>query len=366
MEIKYPDYTNSLVNLASSILKNFGAVYRHPTLPAFDRLLSDNYKNVVVLLFDGMGVDALSYHLTADSFLRKHLVTEISSVFPSTTTAATITIESGITPAEHGWIGWTLYFKELDKLVNIFPNTVKFTQEPVADYHVAGKLLPYNSIINIINETGNAKAYSVSPFGTNKISTIDELFNEVISLCRQEGRKYIYSYWDEPDATMHMAGCYDNSVGILIKDINDRVEKLCRELEDTLVIVTSDHGLIDTKYRILTDYPELLNMIKRPPSIENRAACFYVKEEYQSRFADEFYKAMGDDFLLMSKEDIKKSNIFGYGNIHPKFEDFIGDFIAIATAEYGIVYSIYQKQDPANHAGLTTKEMLVPFIAIEK
>jgi predicted AlkP superfamily pyrophosphatase or phosphodiesterase len=364
MVIKYPDYSNSLVNLASSILKHYGAEYRHPSLPVFDKLLMNNYKNVVVLLFDGMGTDALEHHLDTESFLRKHLITDISSVFPPTTTAATTSIESGLTPAEHGWIGWCLYFKEIDKLVNIFPNTIKGSDDAAADYHVAGTILPYRKVISRINETGNAKAYSVSPFGTNKVTKLDELFAEVLRLCNQDGRKYIYSYWEEPDVTMHLSGSYDNNVTLLLQDINDRIEKLCTDLEDTLVIVTADHGHINTKYKILTDYPELLNMMERPASIESRAACFFIKDEYMNLFADEFHRVMGDDFLLLSKQEIKKSKIFGYGIIHPRFEDFIGDYIAIALSDKGIVYSEQSRQYASNHAGMTKQEMMVPFIAI--
>ena len=51
MSICLPDYNNCTVNLACSILKEFGAERpEHPTLPAADRLLSKkHYTNIVVL-----------------------------------------------------------------------------------------------------------------------------------------------------------------------------------------------------------------------------------------------------------------------------------------------------------------------------
>ena len=364
MEIVYPDYSNSLLNLASSILKHYGAEYSHPSLKIFDKLLEKNYKNVVVLLLDGMGTFALNYHLDSESFLRKHYICDISSVFPATTTAATTSVCSGLAPAEHAWIGWCLYFKEMDKLVNIYPNTIKGTKIAAANYHVASTVLPYKDIISMINETGNAKAYSVSPFGTNKVTNLDELFDETLRLCNQDGRKYIYAYCEEPDNTMHVAGSEAHDVTVILKDINDRVERLCSKLKDTLVIVTADHGHINTKYRILSDYPKLIEMIERPPSLENRAAAFYVKQQYKEDFAEEFHKAFGEEFLLLSKQDIIEKKLFGYGNIHPRFEDFIGDYIAISKADTGIAYSHYSSQDASNHAGMTKQEMIVPFIAI--
>lgn len=69
------------------------------------------------MLFDGLGVDAINTYLDENLFLKEHLVCPISSVFPSTTTASTTSIQTGYAPVERGWLGWDLYFKELDKNV---------------------------------------------------------------------------------------------------------------------------------------------------------------------------------------------------------------------------------------------------------
>lgn len=103
------DYNNSLVNLTSSILMYFDAEYNHNTLKEVDEILKEKYKNVVVLLLDGLGVDALRHHLPEDSFFRRNMIKEYSAVFPPTTTAAITTMECGLTPFEHGWLGWSLY-----------------------------------------------------------------------------------------------------------------------------------------------------------------------------------------------------------------------------------------------------------------
>lgn len=362
--IQYPDYKNSLVNLACSVLCHYGAEYQHETLPYMDILLKKDFKNVVVMLFDGLGVDALNYHLHQSSFIRKHMSTEFSSVFPPTTTAATTSIESGLTPAEHGWLGWSLYFSEIDKIVNAFTNTVKDTNEWAADYHVANSYLPYKTMYEKINETKNAKAYSVSKFGTNYIDTYEDLYQEIERLCMTPDKKYIYSYWHEPDSLMHDEGCYHKSVTKVIKDINKKVEAMCKKLTDTLVIVTADHGHCDLKHYILSDYPRLISMLQRPISIETRATSFHVKKELLSDFKTEFNKIFGNEFLLLSKDEVLENQIFGDGILHKKVEEFIGDYIAIAIGDKGIVQNTLSSQFKSNHAGLTDKEMSIPFISI--
>ena len=120
-----PNYSNSIMNVTNSLLNYYGAQPHHATLPIVDCLLDKNYKNVVLLVLDGMGTNVIERNLPPDSFLRQHIKAEISSVFPTTTTAATISILSGKTPAEHGWIGWSCYFKELFVLGSCFTSTLK-------------------------------------------------------------------------------------------------------------------------------------------------------------------------------------------------------------------------------------------------
>ena len=111
--IKYPEYDRSILSVASSILNHFGVKdCQHKSLPEFDELLNKNHKNVIVMLFDGLGVSAINEHLSENDFLRKHFVCPISSVYPSTTVAATTAIQSGYSPLETAWLGWDLYYME--------------------------------------------------------------------------------------------------------------------------------------------------------------------------------------------------------------------------------------------------------------
>ena len=129
-QIVFPDYNNSILNLYCSILNHFGAKSHHSTLSCADQILCKNYKNVVVILLDGLGINILEKHLKPNDFLRKHFLCEYSSVFPPTTTASTTTIMSGLSPIEHGWLGWDVYFEQEDKIVTCFKNTLAGTATP--------------------------------------------------------------------------------------------------------------------------------------------------------------------------------------------------------------------------------------------
>ena len=82
----------SLLSLTASLLRHYGGETPHPSLPRLDALLEKGFRNVAVLLFDGMGESVLREWLPADAFLRRHEAGTLSSVFPPTTVAATMVV----------------------------------------------------------------------------------------------------------------------------------------------------------------------------------------------------------------------------------------------------------------------------------
>ena len=365
--MQYPDYLRCGVNVAASILQYFGAQRTHKTLLELDDILKkQHFRNVVLMLFDGLSIDALYYHLSESSFSRRHIVATLSSVFPSTTTAATTSIVSGLEPCEHGWIGWTLHFQELNKSIDIFINRVQFTKEPAGETSVVKKQFPYIPVIEQITQTGNAIGRCVSPFDDVIVKNIDELFSQTRRLMEEDKRHYIYAYWPEPDHLMHENGCRHEKVQQVIADIDKRLETFARQISpDDLVLITADHGLVDGIPEFFEDYPELNTMLRVAPSVEPRATALYIKEEYKMIFPETFKAAFGDHYLLMNQKEALESGLFGEGKHRAELPSLIGDYFAIALGPY----ALYQKHDHCNligmHAGLTQAEMNVPLIVIK-
>ena len=147
-----PDYNNSIVNLMSSIRKYFDLDYEGNTLDIVDTLLKkNNPKNVVVILYDGMGSRLVKRNLDSNSFLNKNMISELSTVVPSTTTAATTSVLTGLYPNSHGYLGWDMYYEKEDKVVTMFTNNIKDTDIKVFDYNIAKKYFPYETISRFNN-----------------------------------------------------------------------------------------------------------------------------------------------------------------------------------------------------------------------
>lgn len=344
---------------------HFGVKPHHVTLREADNLLSKQPKNVVVIVLDGLGVSVLSRYLNEDSFFRRHLVTELSSVFPPTTTAALTSIESGLQPIEHGWLGWSLYFPEEDKVINAFYNTIKDTDIQAVPYHAAKKHFDYKSIFTLIRETQTAAVNRIYPFGGNAFPVLDDWINEIERVTgEEEGKTFTLAYWGDPDYTLHSLGSQHKKVRFLIKELNEKIEHLCSNLKDTLVFITADHGHTDIENILLSDYPELTDMLKRPCAIEARCISFFVKDGCLEPFKELFLSLFGKDFILMTKEEALEKKLFGTGVPHENTAS-IGDFVAIATGNKALLWSEKSKQFKSHHAGITKDEMIIPLIAVE-
>ena len=364
-ENKFPDYDNCIVNLSCSIMKHFGVEPPNGTLPLADKWLEKRYKNVVVLLLDGMGVNILEEHLKPSGFFRKNLKGVYSSTFPPTTVAATTAMDSGLYPLQSAWLGWEGYFKEIDKNVVYFRNTDQYG-DPAADFNVAWTYCPYQRIADRIKSTGT-KAYYATPFYDPYLYNFDKICKRVKQLCEEEGEKYIYAYWTEPDQTMHEEGCHTRRIKSLLQEIESRTKELAQSLSDTLLIITADHGHINCDGVAITDYPDIMECLKRMPSIEARALNLFVKTGMSEKLQTAFQKHFGDKFLLLSKEEVLEKQLFGRGENHSRSEEMLGDFIAIGTDNLSIYNSVEEKNYfKAHHAGMTKAEMEIPLIAIQK
>jgi len=387
MKIIYPDYKNCSVNLSNSILKHYGLETGHPTLKTVDKALEKNYKNVILLVFDGLGSNLLQQHLQDDSFLRSHKVENITSVFPSTTTAATTSLLTGMTPAEHGWLGWDLYFESTNHVVTTFFSTIKGSSgEQAANHHLAKTELPLTTLINRINESGNAKGYWISPFGDDVLASAVEndskefvnlvnydiknlnlLFEKIETICATDEQKFIYAYSIEPDNLMHHVGTKDERVTALINYLDQKTAELSEKLEDTLLIVTADHGHITAgEYFCLNKYPEIQKMLMRGTSIEPRCATFFIKAGMHADFERLFKQNFGEWFNLYTKQEVKDGQFFGPGKPHQKSDSFLGDYLAVAISDKSILD--YPPANPMKgiHAGLLEDETVVPLIMVNK
>lgn len=377
--IVLPDYENSILNLINSILKHYKVETKYNGLKELDDKLKNNYKNVVLIILDGMGEHVLN-KISPDGFFSKHDTKKITSVYPSTTTAAITTYYSGRPPLETGWIAMSQYFKEYGRALEMFKQTDSYTGESMKNAKInVFDLIKFIPIYEQIEKASpDVKAYEISPdycltrsqrtLNANNISIMCDLIK---SICSNNEKNFILAYSDNPDAILHKYGCSSKEASEFVLDAQNKIENLCNDLKDsnTLFIISADHGHKDIeKVYQATDLKDIQDCLILPPSLESRVVSFWVKEDKKNKFEKLFKEKFKNEFLLYTKEEFLANNFLGFGNKHPKIDDFIGNYIALSISSSIIQLGTFLSKDKypkkSTHCGLTPDEMEVPLIII--
>jgi len=350
---------DSLVGFSNSILQHYGVTPFHPTCEAVDKVL-EGHRKICVFLFDGAGKYNLSLYPKTNRFLLSHGFHVIQSTNPPTTVAATTSFLTAKWPYETGWLGWSLYMEQLGYPVDVFPNCHSFTGIPVPSgaHSYMEEYCPKVMLDTLLSRMGvKAKLSYEAPIGGEGApKTIAEMGSQATHFFQEERGEFLYSYSTLPDKHLHQYGVKSRVAYQDYRAINKMVRKFVKANPDVLVFTMADHGLIDVTYQDLGE--ELAACLSRPMCIEGRNAAFWVKPEKRAFFTKAFSQKF-PDFQLFTREEVLHHGYFGEGTPNPHFEEFIGDFQALALGKTSLV-NLHDEPNPsylkAHHAGGTKEE----------
>lgn len=380
-ELQFPNYEHSILNTITSILKYYNVETKHKSLAALDDRLKKHYKNVVLLILDGMGEHILN-KISPDKFFVNNKVECVTSVYPSTTTAALTTYYAGKPPYETAWIAWSQYFKEYGRALDMLPHRESYKGESLkgAKIDVFKSVVNYKTVFEQIEDSmPNVKAFEIMPEYSDRRSkrsiranNIEEIIESIETLCTLPNDNFIMAYCDNPDGLLHKYGTDSEEAKQFIIEAEEKIEKMADTLpQDTILIVSADHGHKNIeKWYTLLDYPEIQECLIMPPSLESRCVTFWVKENMRDVFVTRFNKEFSEEFWLLTREEFLEKNLLGFGNKHYKIDDFIGNYVAISISSSIIRLETFladgKPVKKSTHCGLTKEEMEVPVIIVEK
>lgn len=359
-----PNYEKSIVNVSNVLLAHYGITPFHTPLEELKPYL-EGKNHIMLILLDGMGMNILK-NLDENTLLRKQVKMAITSVYPPTTVAATTSVLSGLTPYEHGHIGWTQYNRFEDCHTIVFQNRDFYDENHVIKSDFAKTHLAYETILQKIKQK-NPSLYVKKLFPDFEIdgyASFKSMVDELIHISTLKA-SFTYSYWIEPDYTIHNSGIHDQKVKLQLEILNQEIDRLYQNVpENSLILVIADHGLVDVE-GIPLHHHKILDLLDKKPSLEPRSTAFFVKPHNQKAFEACFHTEFGSKFTLMTKQALLESGRLGSGIKHPLLEDFIGDYIAISEGPY--MFNIKENSPfKAHHAGGHPDELWVPLILLEK
>ncbi len=116
---------------------------------------------------------------------------------------------------------------------------------------------------------------------------------------------------------------------------------------------------------VLTDHPDLRDLLWLPPVGEGRAPFFHVREGTYERALAYLKQHFGEQFVFLSRQQVLDAGLLGPGPIYNELQWRLGDIVGIATGNGAFARTAEDaKRLPGRHGSLTPEEMLVPLFAV--
>ncbi len=383
----FPDYRGgSIVNLISSIEQGMGTgfdLYAPATALPVSELRQS--KNVILLVIDGLGYDYLTSQ-GEGSNLHGHLRSSLTTVGPSTTSAAIPTFLTGVAPQQHGFTGWFTWFRELGNILAVLPFQPRHGGCDMGqiDFNL-GVLSGCESMFERIH-TGKhvvmPERIAESEFNMAfhdgariwQFSELSDFFGVVKDAATSENqRNYVYAYWPEFDSLAHSKGIASSEVAQHFAELDEAFGRFVQSLQgtDSKIIVTADHGFVDIPSSgviQMSDHPELVDTLVLPLCGEKRFSFCYVHPEKSDRFQQYVESELSHALDMHRSADLIEQGWYGLGDPHPELESRVGHYTLVLKPGYKIrdrVLGEKPKRHIGVHGGVSHEEMCVPLVVVD-
>jgi Type I phosphodiesterase / nucleotide pyrophosphatase len=385
-----PDYAGgNIVNLVAAIARHFGLATKHPPWSA--PLPLEGIDTVVLLIVDALGYWQLQGHLTAgdlptlERYLARHeaSLAPLTSTFPSTTPAALTTLHTGVTPADHGLVGFTIWWPDRATVAQtvLFRDLLRGT--PLAG---ARRLVTVPSVYQQLAAFGVA-SHAVIPAGIvgsmlsawhfagarlHPYATLGALPDAIVHALATGGSQYVVAYWPEYDGACHEHGPPSSEARASARQFDAALERLLAALghaENVLVILTADHGQrpLDPNEAIaLNDDPVLARWLATPPVGERCARYLRIRPGGESTVE----RHLSPVAEVVRMADVWAAGLFGGPPAAASFRLRTGDLLAIPRGRRQLHWAFAETERTevyrGGHGGWTEWEMIVPVVAIRR
>ncbi len=326
-----PDYLGA--NVRGIVPTLLGPADWSTGLPAWFPEPVRHANQVVLLILDGLGWDQFQSHRPHLAVLSTFAGRSITTVAPTTTATALSSIATGLTPGEHGLIGYRMLVK--GEVINVLrwigaagdrrrslpPGDI----QPFAPF--MGVEVPVISPSEL-EGTAFTEAHlrGSRPVGYRATSAI------AVEVRRQlaAGERFVYAYYGSIDKTAHERG-----FGEFYEAELHAADRLVGDILDVLppgavLLVTADHGQVEVGDNIIEPTPELLGMLT-VQSGEGRFRWWHTGRIPPDEVAKAAIDAYGDVAWVVTKEQTLDEGWFG-PTVAPPVAARLGDVALVAAS----------------------------------
>lgn len=392
-----PDYGGgSILNLIASIGRACGGRFLdYARLSLVPEASFARTQRLLLIVIDGLG-DALLREAGQGTHLAAHRVGGLTSVFPSTTAAAVTTLMTGLAPAAHGLTGWHMLFEEAGGVLAVLPlrrraPPVAGTEAgmeadaPRAEVPPPERLFAHTGLFAGLGRASRVLSpadIAFSPFNLHHTrgaavqgyADREDLFAQLAGLAANGARSaapnFTYAYYDGLDALSHRHGAYGDAACAELFALDAAFARLLDALagSDTTVVVTADHGFIDSPpehWLDLAEFPHLAALLEQPLCGEPRVAYCYVRPGQGEAFEAAAAHRIGHAVRCVRSEALAEAGWFGPGPLHPRLKSRIGTHTLLLRDDWTLrdwLPGERRYRQYGVHGGISKREMQVPLI----
>ena len=325
-------------------------------------------EQAVLFVLDGLGWDQLQERLDVAPTLAALSGHAITTVAPTTTATALSSITTGLTPAEHGLVGYRMMLG--GNVLNVLrwhgASGDRRRALPPRDVQpfpaFLGQAVPVISPAELQGSAfTEAHLRGSRPVGWRAASAI------AVEVGRQlrAGERFVYAYYGGIDKTAHERGFgefYDAELRAADRLVADVLAMLP---PGAALLVTADHGQVDVGDRMVVPDRALLAMVTHQ-SGEGRFRWWHARRGAAQELQEAATAAYADVAWVVSRQQVIDEQWFGT-TVAPPVAARVGDVALVAHAPVSFF-------DPADagpfelicrHGSMTSAEMFVPLLAAQ-
>lgn len=403
-EFIFPHYQNNCIsNIPDSILQIFN-VQKEKKSPLGEYIKEIDTKRtnkVVLLVVDGFGFNQLLKHHKQNRFLNNLVnigdVFPLTSVYPSQTTNALTTLNTGLTPQQHGLFEYFIYLKEIGIINALRFERIKNKQQRnlIDEGYNPSIMFNGQNIQQKLNKEGipsfthmhfsnasNACTKLVFHGSTivPSLKTSDTIVKLRKNIEKNRGNAYFFVHLETLDTISHEYGPQSAEYTAELQSISyllqkELIEKISSEsAKETLILMTADHGAIDTDpnktiYLNLESEPLLnlqngINRKKILPTGSPRDIFLHIKDQKLAQTKEALSQKLGTKAQIMETKEAIKNGLFGLGDASEEFVDRTGNLLILPYGKETVWFEGPRGRKIeflGQHGGLNKEEMLVPF-----
>lgn len=356
-------------------------------------LLRERFERVALVYLDAFGWTFLERqhdHPLLRRVRSDGLVAQLTSQFPSTTTAHVTTIHSGLPVAEHGLYEWHLLEPTLNRLITplLFSFSGDSRRETLAGVLDPEDIYPGESLYARLADHGvrssAAQPATFAHSSPNRVllrgaevlpfSTPEQgLAAAAAALARTEAG-YALVYLDGVDGLMHDVGPEGPAVDVAFADALTLIERAPFP-SGTLVLLTADHGMapVDPARTVYVNqiWPELAVHLEtgadgKPlaPAGSCRDLFLHVRDGHIDEVRDGLADRLDGIADVVTTEALIAAGTFAEPSAHLRMR--LGDIVVLPRYGEAVFWhepGRFIQNLHGQHGGLSPQEMEIPLLA---